>query len=85
MIIKSGLNDLLGKMPARRKCLSADFFAAFLLSVFVNVAPALAEEEVTNYFSDTYQEARSKFLIAAKAASAGLEHYRTPVPGAEGE
>ncbi len=51
----------------------------------MKVSPALAEEEVTNYFSGNYQEARIKFVTAAKAAGADLEHYPNPAPGAEGE
>ncbi len=48
-------------------------------------SPALREEEIANYFSDTYQEARSKFLKAVRAANAELEYFLNPVRGAESE
>ena len=47
--------------------------------------PAWAEDVTTNYFSNTYHEARTKFLTAAKAAGGNLEHYRNPYLGAETE
>ena len=46
---------------------------------------AQAEEATINYFSNTYQEARTKFLTAAKTADGNLEHYRNPYLGAENE
>ena len=47
--------------------------------------PAWAEDATTNFFSNSYHEARTKFLTAAKAAGGNLEHYRNPYLGAETE
>ena len=44
-----------------------------------------AEVLASNYFSDTYHEARTKFLTAAKAAGGNLEYYRHPFLGADSE
>ena len=44
-----------------------------------------AEVLASNYFSNTYQQARTKFLTAAEAAGGNLEHYRHPSLGADSE
>lgn len=51
------------------------------------VKPACADGErgVSNYFSNSYQEARVKFIIAAGSAGGRLEKYRNPYLGAENE
>lgn len=41
--------------------------------------------KISSYFSADYAQARSKFLEAAKAASARLAHYRNPTRGPGGE
>jgi len=40
---------------------------------------------VTAYFSDTYAEAREKFLASAKAAGAALKSWPHPLKGPDGE
>lgn len=59
--------------------------ALFLILPIILVSPAWAEGQVSRYFSDTYQEARTKFISAAEAAGGSLEKYRNPYIGAENE
>lgn len=56
-----------------------------LLLVMIEIASVHAEKVITSYFSDTYQEARTKFLKAAKSAGGNIEHYHNPNLGAENE
>lgn len=48
-------------------------------------APVVAESSMSNYFADSYPEARGKFISAAEAAGGRLAHYRNPRTGAAGE
>lgn len=71
-------------------CSKRLIYHAFLLflglsSVVMGMAATVPGEGATAYFSDTYQEARRKFLAAAKAAEGTLEHYLNPHRGAGGE
>ena len=60
-------------------------FALVLVSVTMGISSATPEEGAATYFSDTYQEARLKFIAAAAAAGGSLERHRNPHQGAEGE
>jgi len=60
----------------------------FLLMLpLILMKPACADgvRGVSNYFSNSYQEARTKFITAAESAGCHLEQYRNPYLGAENE
>ena len=63
----------------------AFLFTLVLVPVTMRVSSAASEEGAAAYFTDTYQEARLKFIAAAAAAGGSLERYRNPHQGAEGE
>ena len=45
---------------------------------------AQVEKDISIYFSQNYQEARSKFIDSVKSAGGNLKHYRNPNSGTEG-
>ena len=53
--------------------------------LFTESSYAQTEQKHISYFSDTYQEARLKFLAAVKAAGGEVEHYRNPHIGSKNE
>ncbi|MES9963291.1 MAG: M14 family metallopeptidase [Candidatus Sedimenticola sp. 20ELBAFRAG] len=66
-------------------CTSKMIIIILLSSVLAAIMPVSAEKNVASYFSNTYQEARDKFLSAVKVAGGHLEHYPNPYRGAEDE
>ncbi|MES9871044.1 MAG: M14 family metallopeptidase [Sedimenticola sp.] len=56
-----------------------------LSSAMTAIEPVFAETNAPSYFSNTYQEARDKFLSAAKSTGGNLENYLNPHKGAEDE
>lgn len=52
---------------------------------FCSFASQIEEKEIAGFFSASYQQARDKFLAAAKSAGAKITHFRNPAVGAEGE
>ncbi len=83
MVIQPGSPCI--RVPAMRSLSCAFFLFLNPALLMMNVVPTLAEAAVADYFSDTYKEARSKFLVAAIRAGGNLEHYRNPNLGIEGE
>lgn len=57
---------------------------AAVMSIPLAVQADTAAEAVTSCFSSSYEEARRKFLSAAKAAGASIESHRHPLAGPDG-
>ena len=66
----------------------ARYGATFLVAIFMAIAACnmaardvASPGDVLDYYSVDYQEARHKFLVAARAAGGTIESYRNPVLG----
>jgi hypothetical protein len=55
------------------------------IAAMTELLSAVPEVDAGFYFSNTYQEARRKFLAAATAADGSIEYHTNPHLGAEGE
>ena len=83
--MKAKSTNLLPSIPGKRFRSLVALLALVLATFTAGISSAVAEENAAAYFSDTYQEARLKFIAAAKAVGGSLEQHRNPHQGAEGE
>ena len=66
-------------------CLSTLMVMSIVVVCNMYASAVMAGQTSAAYFSETYQEARLKFLAAAKSAGGVIEHHLNPRTGAAGE
>ena len=83
--MKGKSTNFLLSIPGKRFHSLAVLLVLVLAAITAQISSAVAEEDTAAYFSDTYHEARLKFVAAAKVAGGNLEQHPNPHHGAEGE
>jgi hypothetical protein len=83
--MKGKSTNLLPPIPGERFHSLAALLVLVLATFTLEISLAVTEEAAAAYFSNTYQEARLKFIAAAKAVGGDLEKYPNPHQGAAGE
>ena len=83
--MRSGPRSSLRSIPDKGVLIRVWLTVLVLAMVAVGFSSAVAEEAAAAYFSETYHEARLKFIAAATEAGGTLRQHRNPHQGAEGE